>query len=537
MAIWLDPCLPKIATPSAAELQQKPIRFGKYDMTVSPQQFEFIFADETFVAWVGGVRSGKSIGGVGRGLKCSLWIPGNRGIVGRLTQTDLLDTDQRDFYEIADATGMVKSKNDRKLVLYCCDHQGRQLPNNPTSEVLFLHFDNPNHLKGHGIGWFHIAEGSENDVKAFYRLTDRLSLPAAKGKYTGFVTSNPEGRNWIFDHWYNPDKVQAVQCTERKCDREDHPLCARRMRRAIHNRTKDNPFLTEEYLRMQYATSPDEWIRRYMDGEFDVFEGQIYKEFSHDIHYVRAEECRGWDGKEPPKDWKRYLGIDPGGADPWAFEAVAVDPWGNLICYDEIYRPEVFTGAFEKELKAIIDGRNFVGFPMDWENKQAQEELRRIGVRVTNAHKRQKVKRSFDILARYIHPNPTRAFPRWHPKHESGEMGAPGIYFTDHVPNLVRELPQQRWKKLVGYDIEINEPDPKVSDHSVDALLYVCRENPHPDQTLVPIEAKIAALGLDKRNAYYYLMEEKNKMLAEKRQRQRSDRIYLPFARKATVNA
>lgn len=511
---WIDPILPKLATPTYEFLKANPIHFGNYSTVMSPQQWEMTFCTERFPGWVGGTRSGKSIGGVFRSLKHTLWIPGNRGIVGRFTQTDLQDTSQRDFYEIADQTGLVKNKNDRKMVLYCCDPSGRILDGKPTSEVLFLHFDNPNHLKGHGIGWFWMDEGSEMNPKAFYRLVDRLSHPAAAGHYTGFVTSNPEGRNWIFDHWYNPEKVEAL------------PTEARLMRRGIHNRTRDNPFLTEEYLKMQYATSPPEWIRRYMDGEFDVFEGQIFKEFSHDLHCVRSRECKGWDGHEPPKLWPRYMGIDAGGADPWAFEASAVDPWGNMIFYDEVYRPEVYVGSFEKELKQIIDGRNFVKFPMDWENKASQEELRRIGIRVTNAFKRNKLD-SINRMARYIHPNPDRAFPAWHPR--AGEPGSPGIFFTERVPNLVRELPQQRWKKVAGYDIEMNEPDPKVSNHAWDGSLYVLRERPRPEEALLTLEAKFKQAGLDKRSAAYYLMEQQAKEREEKQQSR--SRILLPFRR------
>jgi hypothetical protein len=528
--IWLDPVLHKFRTATPEELH---VRFGAHEATLSQQQWEFAFCKEQFPCWVGGVRSGKTIGGVYRGLKCSAWIAGNRGIVGRLTQTDLQDTTQRDFYEIAESTGLVKSKNDRKLILYCCDINGKPLPSRVTSEILFLHFDNPNHLKGHGIGWFWMDEGSEMNPKAFYRLTDRLSHPEAAGKYTGYVTSNPEGRNWIFDHWYNPDKVEALKCTERNCKNERHPLCIRLSRRGIHNRTKDNPFLTAEYLRMQYATAPEDWIRRYMDGEFDVFEGQIWKEFAHEIHCVRSRECKGWDGHEPPKLWPRYMGIDAGGVDPWAFEAAAVDSYGNLIFYDEINRPEVYVGNFEKEVKKIIDGRNFIRFPMDWENKPSQEELRRIGVRVTNAFKRNKL-HSIQLLARYLHPNPERAFPDWHPR--AGEPGSPGIFFTERVPGLVREIPQQRWKKILGHDIETNEMDPKMRDDTVHGCLYVIRERPRPEEALITIAIKLEAAGVDRRSAYYHLLEAE----ADKHKQKQSgmDRIYLPFRRgqEVTVN-
>jgi hypothetical protein len=504
-SIWLDPLLPKLKTPTAAFLRENPLRFGRLGMKVSQSQWEYIFAPETFLGWVGGVRSGKTVGAVGRSLKCSLFIPENRGIFGRLTQTDLQDTDQRDLYEYAETTGMVKRKNDRKLELYCCDHEGRILPGKPTSEILCLHFDNPSHLKGQGVGWWYMAEASEMHVNAMYRLTDRLSHPAAKGRYTGFLTSNPEGRNWVWNHFYNPATVEAL------------PMADRLMRRAIHNRTKDNPFLTEEYLRMQYATSPPDWIRRYMDGEFDVFEGQIFGEFSHEIHCVNSFDCAGWEKHEPPKHWPRYMGIDTGGTDPWAFEVSAVDPYGNVIFYDEIYRPETDVTSFEKPLNAMLDGRNLESVPMDYENKVAQEELRRIGIRVKNAYKRDKVKKSFHQVARYLHPNPERAFPDWHPK--AGQPGSPGLFFTERVPNMVRELPQQRWKKLAGTDISLNEPDSRVSDHAVSALYYTLRERPRPEEALKPLGLKLKEAGMDLQSVYYHLLEKQHEEEMAKRQR------------------
>lgn len=506
MSIWLDPLLPKMNTPSKEFLRENPLRFGRLELFVSQSQWDFIYAPETFLCWIGGTRSGKSIGAVGRELRLSLFVPNNKGIVGRLAQTDLQETDQADFNHYADLTGMVKSKNDRKTVLYNCDYEGRILREKTTSEVVFQHFDNPNHLKGRGIGWYHIAEASEMHQNAMYRLTDRLSHPAAKGNFSGFVTSNPEGRNWVWNHFYNQETVENLAMQDRL------------MRRAIHNRTKDNPFLTEEYLRMQYATSPADWIRRYMDGEFDVFEGQIFSEFSHEIHCVNSSQCRGWDGPEPPKHWAHYMGIDTGGTDPWAFETSAVDPYGNVIFYTEIYRPEVNVPSFEPELRRILDGRKLESAPMDYENKTAMEELNRLGLfRVKNAYKRDKIKKSFTQVARYLHPNPERAFPDWHPR--AGEPGSPGLFFTEGVPNMVREIPQQRWKKLQGTDISLNEPDSRVSDHAVSALYYTLRERPRPEDALKPVGIKSLQPGIDLRSAYHHLLAKQHQEDMAKHQR------------------
>lgn len=525
--IYTDPILPKLKTPSAEYLKNNPTRFGNYLAFMTRNQWEFTYCTEQFPAWVGGVRSGKSWGAVYRGLKNSLWIPGNRGIVGRLTATDLADTTQRDFYEIAEATGMVKHKNDRRMELYCCDMEGKQLKSKATAEVLFLHFDNPNHIKGHGVGWFHMDEGSECSPNSYFRLVDRLSLPAAKGQYTGFVTSNPEGRNWIWNHWYNPETVEARTKEQRL------------MHRGIHNQTKDNPYLSEEYLRNLYATAPAEWIRRYAEGEFDVFEGQIYKEFSYDIHCVNSKHCMGFEGGEPPKGWARYLGIDTGGADPWAFEFSAVDPYGNLVFYDEIYRPETYIASFKPDLTPRMEGRKFSKIPMDYENKAAMEELRRIGVRVTNAIKRDKREGAINKMARYLHPNPERKFPEWHPR--AGDVGSPGIFFLEKCKKFVEELPQQRWRtmsrNLQGrQEITLNEPDPNVPDHATHAGYYIIRERPEPNQLLKPKVQSKAQEDIDLRSKHYWnlgaIKDEEKKKHARKdgplKLPPRRERVWIP---------
>lgn len=497
--IYLDPVLPPLLTPTPEVLKQNPFRYGRLESVLTPNQWEFVYCPEKFVAWVGGVRSSKTWGGIFKSLE-QCRIPGNRGIVGRQFASDLEETTQRDFYELADATGLVKNRNDKKIEIYSPDFTGAVLPGKPTAEILFQHLDNPKHIKGHGIGWAWPDEASEVEKEAYFRLVDRLSRKQAEGHYTVFLTSNPEGRNWIWNHWYNPETVEA------------RPMKDRLMHRAIHNRTKDNPFLTEEYLQNLYATAPADWIRRYAEGEFDVFEGQIYKEFSHDIHTVRSRDCKGWTHHQPPLAWPRYLGIDTGGADPWAFEFAAIDYMGNLIWCDEIYRPETYVRSFEAELKKKMQGLTFKSIPMDNENLAAIEELRHMGIRVTKAIKRNKREGAINKLARYLHPNPLRPFPDWHPR--AGQMGSPGMFFTERCPKLVEELPQQRWREING--ISVNEPDPKVGDHSCDAAYYVVRERPEPAQ--LPKVMTPEQMNLDLRSQHYWtLVADRKAHLREER--------------------
>src|SRR2546425_1183962 len=105
-----------------------------------------------------------------------------------------------------------------------------------------------------------------------------------------------------------------------------------------------------------------------------------------------------------------------------------------------------FIFSFEKELKEKMKPGQltFKRISMDSENKVAQEELRQMGIRVSNAKKMNKREGAINRMARYLHPNPLRPFPDWHPR--KGQLGSPGIFFTEGCPKLREEVPQQRWR-------------------------------------------------------------------------------------------
>lgn len=523
-----DPILPVLQTPSAEFLKQNPVMFGKYAAEMTPHQWELTFAPEQFPAIKGSVRSGKTYAAIYRALRHTLWIPGNRGLIGRQFHSDLKDTAQRDFMDIADATGLVKYKNDRNVVMYCVDPATNDLdPMRRTSEVLFRHLDKPNHLKSLGLGWFWIEEASEVRPQAFYRLMDRLTHPPAKGRTSGWITTNPEGRNWIWRHWYSIEDLQSLSDE------------ARKQRRGITNITRDNPHITAEYIQTLINNAPAEWVKRYIDGDDDVFEGQIFKEFDPELHVLKGEvleKCGGFERGEPPKEWSRYLGIDVGGSNPWAFEFAAVDAWGNVVFYDEVWGPEVRVGNFKSRLAPRFKDRKFAKQVIDYENLTAKDEINNLGIsglRVTNAKKRNKID-ALNKMARYLHPNPTRPFPEWHPR--KGEMGSPAIFFTSKVKHLADEIPQQKWRQSLETTSGSGELDPTVPHDSVDSSLYLLRERPEPIE-LLPPPSFTASLELSPTSMLFYI----NRAEEEKKQRGRNRKWYgpvgLPNTRRIRVPA
>ena len=92
----------------------------------------------------------------------------------------------------------------------------------------------------------------------------------------------------------------------------------------------DNKVLVDkdpEYVRM-LETLPEDMRRAWLDGDWNVFAGQYFREWRDDIHVIDPIEIPGW--------WRRYFAMDYG-LDMLAGYWIAIDGEGNGYVYREIY--------------------------------------------------------------------------------------------------------------------------------------------------------------------------------------------------------
>lgn len=92
----------------------------------------------------------------------------------------------------------------------------------------------------------------------------------------------------------------------------------------------DNKVLVDkdpEYVRM-LETLPEDMRRAWLDGDWNVFAGQYFREWRDDIHIIDPIEIPGW--------WRRYFAMDYG-LDMLAGYWIAIDGEGNGYVYREIY--------------------------------------------------------------------------------------------------------------------------------------------------------------------------------------------------------
>jgi len=288
--VWRDSALPQITTPSDLKTQQ--FRLGSARYQLLPSQFEFLHAKEEALGYIGGFGSGKTRIGT---IKASIlsMFPNNRGIVGRLASTDLEDTTQRDLLDFLREAELLKEEpnaRNKKAVVHCIDPRtGQNL--GYTSEISFQHMDDPKHLRSRHIGWFWIDEASEVGKKAWTNLIGRLRWPAFRGRYQAFATGNPEGHNWVYDFFFNEELISKALCGHPGCTLspiECNVIHVRKKRRGINAPTSQNYFLPPDYIEQMYSSYSPEEIQRYLEASFDAFEGQIFREFTHDVHVIHV---------------------------------------------------------------------------------------------------------------------------------------------------------------------------------------------------------------------------------------------------------
>lgn len=288
MAIWKDPVLPRIEIPS--DLKSRWFQLGDAKYKLLPHQYEFLAAKETEVCSMGGYGSAKTFSGVLKVSHLAMW-PNNRGIVGRFASTDLEDTTQRDLLDFLHSAKLLKvapNSKTKKAIVYCVDPV-TQKSLGYTSEISFQHMDDPKHLRGRHIGYYWIDEASEVSPDAKKNLDGRTRWKAFAGRYQKLFTGNPEGHNYLYDRFFNEELITKTICGHPECNlsaEECNIRHVRLKRRGIHAKSIDNYFLAKSYIDdMLSSYSPLE-RQRYMDGDFDVFEGAAFSEFDRSVHVI-----------------------------------------------------------------------------------------------------------------------------------------------------------------------------------------------------------------------------------------------------------
>jgi len=107
-------------------------------------------------------------------------------------------------------------------------------------------------------------------------------------------------------------------------------------------KAEDNPHLDDGYIK-SLDSLPEKMRRAYKDGDWDIFAGQYFTEWRREINTCEAFPI--------PDFWTRFLSMDYGYAKESSVHWSALDPFGRVYVYRELYQ----TGLTYQKLAKKIE--------------------------------------------------------------------------------------------------------------------------------------------------------------------------------------
>jgi len=393
---------------------------NQFRLSFLPRQWAFINSAHRYRCFSGGVRSGKTIAGCALALKLSIQTPGVVGLIGAQTYRQLTDTTAKTFFDYVCPPELIKqwNKSDNTLVL------------KNGSTILFRTLDDESKLRGLGLGWFYIDEGTEVKETIFKQLCYRLS-ESKGGQVTGFITTNPAGKgHWIYKHFgqgLTPDSV-LIQTT-----------------------SLDNPHLDQLYLDDLNSQQGTEWYARFVLGQWGAWSGLVYKEFDRTKHVTPLT----W---KPRKDYTFYRAIDWGYIDPFACLWFAETHDRQIVVFQEHYQRERLNehhaGVIRRVLPESMVSRTYY----DSARPSEAIEMRNHGLRGLVPSK--KFHNSVFAGIQAVKKLLTKETP----------IG-PLLMIHPRCHNLLTEFESYEWKPVKG-DANSKEEPLDQFNHALDALRY-----------------------------------------------------------------
>lgn len=232
----------------------------------------------------------------------------------------------------------------------------------------------------------------------------------------------------------------------------------------IPAKLSDNEILEkrDKMYRKKLESQPEIFRKQLLDGDWDVFAGQYFPEFSRGIHVIKPFEI--------PKWWKRFRSLDYG-LDMTACYWWAVSTDGKCYIYRELHQPGLRLTEAAKKIVAMTPKNEKISYtvasPDLWNRRQetgtsGRELMAREGLFLTRA-KHDRIA-GWRTLREYLAPF----------EEEKGVITA-RLQIFDHCINLIRCLPQLLHDE---HNPEDAADKPHEVTHGPEALRYGIMSRP-----------------------------------------------------------
>lgn len=424
----------------------------------SERQIEFFKATAKHIAYGGARGGGKSWAARRKNVLLALNYPGLNLLFLRRTLKQLYENHERPL--AAELNGFANYNSTRHEFTF---------PNG--SHILMGYCENENDVYQY--------QGQEYDVITFEEATQftpwqmQYLSTSCRSTRTDFkprlyYTCNPGGPG----HDYIKRLFIDRNFTEDE-DPNDYVF--------IPAKVYDNKVLMEtnpEYIKV-LKVLPEHLRKAYLDGDWDVIEGQYFSEFNRNIHVVEPFEI--------PREWKKFRAMDWGYNDPTACLWFAVGPDRHIFVYRELYQNHMLATEAAKKIKAMTGFEQIqytAASPDMWQQRGVKDALGGETIAETFAK----------LGVPLIKADNSRVIG-WQRVRENlalADDGVPYLRIFSCCTNLIRTLPNLTYDEHDHEDVS-----GKCEDHAPEALRYGCMSRPTPAKIVLDAEAKHKVLKFD----------------------------------------
>lgn len=447
----------------------------------SERQAEFLQCGAHEQLYGGSKRGGKTVAGCAKGIYLSFLIPGNRGFILRNAFTDLRESTLTTFFQLCPPELIIDhNKTEHHILLKSVD------PDKP-SMIVYAGMGEQSEFspkakekaKSKESGWFWIDEPSEVNFDAFRMMLAQLCWFLPNGQrppYMALLTSNPEP-GWVYDR-YIDENADAYIMGKDEVDAEFIPSLP-----------SDNPGLPPSWEKDMRATMDADWVKRYLDGSWEIHEGMVFTELSEVVHNLDRYLPPG-----DPEAWAKFHfgmthvgALDHASTGITAYLRVGIDSGENMFALEEYYKDD---GMISEHAQAIAALDSRYGQPKyrlidpSTEGKTLQNSREMFSVQEayinaggrygdypsipTVAAHRANISVGIDLLKQYLH------FNLLHRNPFTQQLGSPRLFISkSRCPML--------WKEMHGLKKELRANgsiDFVGRDHAVDDLRYIAMSRP-----------------------------------------------------------
>jgi phage terminase large subunit len=340
--------------------------------------------------------------------------------------------------------------------------------------------------QGRSIDYIGVDELTKHEEKSIQELLSCVRSP--KGFPPQFrATCNPGGigHAWVKRRYIEGTNYGNVVAIDKDTDNKIQFIPAQ---------VYDNKILMENdpaYVK-RLENLPEDKKKAFLYGDWDIFEGQYFKEWKREKHVIRPFRI--------PDHWRRYRSIDWGYNDHCAVYWHTTDEDGHIYTYRELYIRETSASDVAKKMVEISKYENDQGELVDekihytvaspdmWQKRGNHTEHNPQKSKIKDIEGQSIAETFFKNGVPLIKADNARivGWDRMRENLKDAPDGDPYWRIFETCSNLTRTLPE-----LIYDEIKVEDVSDKVEDHAPESCRYFLMSRPSPSHELKPKESKI----------------------------------------------